>query len=50
MIYTILKVIFYLFLIQILLSFIKMFITSFKIKNKSKKDDSIIDVEYEEVE
>ena len=49
MIYIILKVIFYLFLIQVLLSFIKMFI-SFKIKNKSKKDDSIIDVEYEEVE
>ena len=46
---TFLKIIFYFFIIQILFSFIKV-LSSVKIKNKKKKDDNIIDVDYEEVE
>jgi len=49
MIPTLIKVIFYLFLIQIVVSILKS-LFSLKITNNSEKENDIIDVDYEEVE
>ena len=49
MIATLIKVIFYLFLIQIVVSILKS-LFSFKITNKSEKENDVIDVDFEEVE
>ena len=46
---TFFKVIFYLLIIRILFALIRM-LASVKINNANKKDDNIIDVDYEEVE
>lgn len=49
MITTLLKVIFYLFIIQIVVSVLRS-LFSFRINNNSEKNNDVIDVDYEEVE
>ena len=49
MIPALIKVIFYLFLIQIAITILKS-LFSLKITNNSEKENDIIDVDYEEVE
>ena len=49
MIATLLKVIFYLFIIQIVVSVLRS-LFSFRINNSSEKNNDVIDVDYEEVE
>ena len=49
MIPALIKVIFYLFLIQIVVTILKS-LFSLKITNNSEKENDIIDVDYEEVE
>ena len=49
MITTLLKVIFYLFIIQIVVSVLRS-LFSFRINNGSEKNNDVIDVDYEEVE
>ena len=49
MIATLLKVIFYLFIIQIVVSVLRS-LFSFRINNNSEKNNDVIDVDYEEVE
>jgi len=49
MIPTLLKVIFYLFIIQIAVSILRS-LFSVKINNNSEKNNDVIDVDYEEVE